>query len=321
MPDAPKDSPAFIRAWQDAQDGILKGPKKRARSGTIAAACDGYLKSDHYQTLAASTRQVWRRGIEAIRAAYGTGKLADLRVHHVRRDLAQFGAHASNNRLKIWRALDRWAEDTGLIEASFATGIRPRPTPKSDGFNPWTASDVKTFRRHWPIESRERLAMELMLYTGAAIGDAVKLGRQNVDGAYLSYTRAKSGTTCMIPWGLDLDWFDRGDLHACLDVHPPAMLFIVTRSGGARSAKASRQWFAKAARAAGLKGKTAHGLRKRRAAMLAEAGATQSQRQAILGHETTAQAQSYSKSADLRRIISGTEISNSPNLLEKQAEK
>ena len=41
--------------------------------------------------------------------------------------------------------------------------------------------------------------------------------------------------------------------------------------------------------------------------MFKENGAATDQRMAILGHETEGEAQRYSKSADLQRIITGTE--------------
>jgi hypothetical protein len=59
--------------------------------------------------------------------------------------------------------------------------------------------------------------------------------------------------------------------------------------------------------------KTAHGIRKHRAAVFKENGAASDQRMAILGHETATEAARYSKSADLRRVITGTESSQSQN--------
>ena len=84
------------------------------------------------------------------------------------------------------------------------------------------------------------------------------------------------------------------------------MTFIATKGGRPRSEKAASQWFSKACRAAGLEdGKSADGLRKLRATMFRENGASQDQRMAILGHETSAEAEHYSKSADQKRVISG----------------
>jgi site-specific recombinase XerD len=86
---------------------------------------------------------------------------------------------------------------------------------------------------------------------------------------------------------------------------------LTTEHGKSRSEKAAASWFSKAAQAAGLeKGKTAHGVRKGRAAMFKENGASSDQRMAILGHETESETLHYSKSADLRRTIEGTESSN-----------
>lgn len=67
-----------------------------------------------------------------------------------------------------------------------------------------------------------------------------------------------------------------------------------------------------ARRAAGIEGKTAHGIRKHRAQVFRENGATPDQRMAILGHDTSDQEAHYSKAADLRRIISRTDLPNSP---------
>lgn len=92
---------------------------------------------------------------------------------------------------------------------------------------------------------------------------------------------------------------------------PKRMTFLSTAKGAARSPKAAQQWLSRAAKEAGLAlGKTAHGLRKLRSAMMAEAGATPEQRMAILGHETSEQTREYSKTADAKKIISGTDFSN-----------
>lgn len=88
-----------------------------------------------------------------------------------------------------------------------------------------------------------------------------------------------------------------------------------------RSPKAAAQWFSAAASKAGIEGKTAHGLRKYLSVYMAERGATQEQRMAILGHETSAQTRHYSKSADAMKIISGTDFANFSEPVGKSAKK
>ncbi|MFT4013372.1 MAG: tyrosine-type recombinase/integrase [Paracoccus sp. (in: a-proteobacteria)] len=74
-----------------------------------------------------------------------------------------------------------------------------------------------------------------------------------------------------------------------------------------RSEKAFSSWFAEAATAAGIAEKSGHGLRKSRAMALAEAGATSHQIATWTGHESLSEVQGYSKAADRKRILSGTD--------------
>lgn len=64
-------------------------------------------------------------------------------------------------------------------------------------------------------------------------------------------------------------------------------------------------------RAAGIEEESAHGVRKRLAIRVVEHGATEAQRMAILGHDRTAQAGKYCRTADARKIIRGTDFANS----------
>ncbi|WP_353615352.1 tyrosine-type recombinase/integrase [Thalassobius sp. I31.1] len=146
------------------------------------------------------------------------------------------------------------------------------------------------------------------------MGDTCSLNRSMVDEAgWLTYKRQKSGSTAMVPFYVaGPDWFEgTDDLALCLAAEEKHDTFLTTEHGKPRSQKAAGDWFSKAARAAGLaEGKTAHGIRKGRAAIFKESGASADQRMAVLGHETESEALHYSKSADLRRTIEGTQNSN-----------
>lgn len=325
MPDAPKDSPEFLKAYAAAVEGAprkVRG-KVQHRTGTIGAAIRAFLASDSYMTRASSTRARWRSFAEEFEAFFATARLADLRPQHIRRYLSQFNPHPANNRLKLWRAMGRWWVDTGLIEDDPARSVRPRAAPESDGFEPWTEADVAAFRAHWPIGTMQRLALELIATTGAAIGDAVTLGPSNVRDGWLTYTRAKSRTSCTAPVFAPERpaWFPpTADLSACIAAAPRHMTYLSTRKGASRSGKAAGAWFVRAARQAGVE-KSAHGLRKYLSVYMAERGATEAQRMAVLGHDTTAQTRAYSKSADARRIIAGTESDNRPGHVDNYASK
>ena len=160
--------------------------------------------------------------------------------------------------------------------------------------------------------------MELMLHTGAGATDACRIGPGHVDrDGWLRCKRAKSGTLAVCPFAPPATlsapaWFEVSPyLAQCIDAASKHMTFLSAAKGAARSPKAAQQWFSRATKEAGLaSGKTAHGLRKLRSAMMAEAGATPEQRMATPGHKTSEQTREYSKTADAKKIISGTDFSN-----------
>ncbi|MGB5212684.1 MAG: integrase, partial [Anderseniella sp.] len=95
---------------------------------------------------------------------------------------------AANNFLKTVRALFRWACNSDLISSDPTIGVKSF-SKKTDGFPAWTENDVVAYRKMWPLGTRERLAMELLLLTGLRRGDAVRLGRQHVKEGYISLKR------------------------------------------------------------------------------------------------------------------------------------
>lgn len=158
--------------------------------------------------------------------------------------------------------------------------------------------------------------MSSLLCDGSPNSQVCRIGPGQVDrDGWLRYKRAKSGTLAVCPFTLPATlsapaWFEVSPYLAhCIDAAPKHMTFLSTAKGAARSPKAARQWFSGAAKEAGLaSGKTAHGLRKLRSVMMAEAGATPEQRMAILSHETSEQTREYSMTADAKKIISGTDF-------------
>ncbi len=294
MPDAPKDSPAFLRAYADAAAGKpakVRG-KIRHRTGTIGAGIRAFLASDAFMARATSTRAQWRRAAEEFEGFFAAARLEDLQPKHIRKYLAQFGPQPANNRLKVWKAMGRWWVDSGLLDTDPTRDVRKRALAYSEGYTPWTANDVAAFRAHWPVGTQQRLCMEILLLTGASIGDAVTLGPGNLRGPWLIYRRTKSRTLCTVPLLVSPApryYPDSTDLRVCIEAASRHLTWMSTASGSSRSSKAAGAWFTKAAIAAGIAGKSAHGVRKHLATHMAENGATEAQRMAILGHDTTAQ--------------------------------
>lgn len=311
MPDLPPDHPRFLAAYSAAA-GTDAAPMPTApRTGSIGAACVAFLASDEYLSRAPSTRAVWRRMIDDIRTRYGSGRLADLRTNHIRADLARLGPHPANNRLKVWRAMSKWWLEVGLVKTNEAAAIAKRTTARTDGHEPWTATDITSFRDHWPIGTAERLAFELLQWTGARMSDAVRLSETMIDReGWITFRQKKTGGEVSIPlFASPPDFADpaeRDHLIAALEAREARhLVLMVTQHGKPRSIKGASSWFARSARAAGVE-KSAHGLRKYRAELMAERGATAHQIGAWTGHESLSEVQRYASKANRRRILSGT---------------
>ena len=312
LPNLPFDHPEFLAAYAEARR-TAKPARKAAATGTIAAAIEGYLASDRYLALRPATRNQRRRIFDHIREDVGAARLEHLRQRHIQSDLSGRTPHAARNRLKCWRALCAWATEVGLIDEDPAVSVRTPRAPRTDGHRPWTREDVERFREAWPIDTPQRLAMELIHWTAARMSDAVRLGPGMIDReGWLVYRQQKTGGEVAIPFRRALPaWAahmrpDLEELHKAIEARPRrGMTFMLTERGASRSVKAASSWFAAAARKAGLDGLSAHGLRKTRAQLLAEAGATAHQIAAWTGHESLSEVEHYAAKADRRRILSG----------------
>lgn len=310
LPDLPRDDPRFLAEYLAA--GHSNAQTKTAKSGSIAALCDAYIKSGEFRALGQSTRQVRSRVIAKIRDERGSGLLADVRTNHIRRDVRALTPGAASNRLKAWRGLFGFAVNEGLMQTDPSHEVK---TPKAvvEGHRQWTIIEITKFREFWPDGSKERMAFEVIYWTGARCCDAAHLGDPMLDSSgWLSFTQQKTKGKVTIPvrsrlptWAHQLS----DDQEHLLRNLPSDEFWITTQHGKARSVKGLSQWMSKVASAAGLAADcTAHGLRKARAAALAEAGATPHQIGAWTGHTSLSEVSHYTRQADLRAILVGSEL-------------
>lgn len=310
LPDLPPDHPDFLAAYAEA---MRSAPKLiRAQTGTIAALAEAYLRSEAVAALSPGYRQIIRRHIEAIRAQAEDARAAHLRAEHIQADLAPLSPNPAAQRLKTWRAMCGWGVENGLMKSDPSRAVIKKSVPKTDGHQPWTDAEVTKFRAAHPIGQVTRAVFELLHWTGARISDAVMIGPGHVgrDGV-LAFRQQKTGDLAYVPWTCALPAFasqrlpDRDLMHAALAPLAGQMTFLAAR-GQTRSHKSAGHLIGNAAAALYID-KSAHGLRKRRAATLADDGATPHQIAAWTGHRSLAEVAHYTESADRRRAVTGTE--------------
>ena len=164
------------------------------------------------------------------------------------------------------------------------------------GFPIWSEDDVAAYEQRWPLGTRQRVWLAVLLYTGLRRGDAVRLGRQHVRDGVAKITTEKSNFN--VPVTLPI----LPVLATTLEAGPCGDLtFIVGANGQPLKKESFGNLFADACRAAGVK-KSAHGLRKIGATRAANNGATVAELNAIFGWVGAEMASLYTQAADRERL-------------------
>lgn len=293
-------SPEFMAAYEAAMAG--QGPRReigvsRTKTGSISALVVKFYRSAEWVGLAPSTQVTYRGILERFRSEYGDKPVALLQREHVRAILARKATtpQAANNLRKLIRLLMRFAIEEGWRRDDPTIGV-PALKVRSHGFHTWTDDEIEAFENHWPIGTRQRLALALALYTGQRRSDLIRMGRQHVRNGRIQVTQQKTGTTLAIPI--------HAELRTVLDATPSEHLtYLTTAYGQPFTAAGFGGWFRAACAAAGLpRGCSVHGLRKAACRRLAEAGCSANVIAAISGHRTLKEVSRYTIAADQERL-------------------
>jgi integrase len=193
------------------------------------------------------------------------------------------------------RGLYEWAVEAQHVKTDPTLGVKYPKQPKTGGFAPWTEDDIATYERRWPLGTRQRVWLDVLAYTGLRRGDVVQLGRQHVrDG--VAYVKTEKTDT---PVALEILPILAQTLAAgpCGD-----LTFIIGANGRPMTKESFGNAFRDACRAAGLRDRSAHGLRKAAATRAAVSGATLAQLNAIFGWTGAKMALRYIETADRTRL-------------------
>ncbi|MGC1345089.1 MAG: tyrosine-type recombinase/integrase [Methyloceanibacter sp.] len=192
------------------------------------------------------------------------------------------------------RGLFRWALKAGLVKSDPTVAVHNPPRKRGEGFIPWTEEHVAAYEARWPIGTRQRVWLDVLLYTGLRRGDAVSLGRQHVRDGVATIKTEKSQFEVSLPiLPVLADTLASGP---CGD-----LAYICGARGEPLTKESFGNLFRDACKAAGVPG-SAHGVRKIAATRAANAGATEAELDAIFGWTDRKMAAHYTQSANRRRL-------------------
>ena len=202
----------------------------------------------------------------------------------------------ARNFLDAMRGLFRWAHGAKLVKVDPTAGVSNPPRKSGEGFIPWTEKDVEDYQARWPLGTRQRVWLDVLLYTGLRRGYAVRLGRPHVRDGVATLKTEKGGF--MVEVNLPI----LPVLQATLDAGPCGDLTFIAGANGRPLTKESfGNEFKSACKASGVRG-SAHGVRKISATTAANDGATEFELMAIFGWTDPKMAAHYVKTADRKRL-------------------
>lgn len=318
---------AFLDELEDAKGKAEAAPPIGPHEiivGSLRELCASYYDSAAFKILDTSTQTVRRGILEGIcqsktkggkeRGTLPYAKMRDEHVEAIRDEKIDFPS-AANGRVKALRQLFKWAKKPRRLTHNPAAEVEYFQT-SGEGWHTWTVEEVRQFQERWPVGTRARLALDLLLYTGVRRSDGVRLGppmereRIDADGTRteeLHFTEVKGSRSRVRkrdegPKYRELPILPV--LRATIDATKPTGLqtYLVTEFGKPFTANGFGNRFRDWCDGAGLQHCTAHGLRKAGATFAAENGATTQQLMSLYGWDSIKQAETYTKRANRRRL-------------------
>lgn len=289
----------FITAYNECLSGAKSDLPKTAvivnDKHTIGWAIDQYRLSGAFLSYRKSTRAHRSSQLHRIKVKSGAVKLSKLTTSSIQNgmdDRVNIPFEA-NNFLKTMKAFCKWLVLKGYLTSNPAVGVAKYKV-STTGFAVWTAEDIIAFENTWPIGTTQRLALDLLQYTGLRRADVVRVGRQHIRNGELCIKASKNNVQIYQDISPELN-------HSIQNTKTGDLVFLVKSNGEPYSPGGFGNMFKNACEAANVTGR-AHGLRKAAATRTAENGATSHQLMATYGWLTLTEATRYTVSVDRRRL-------------------
>jgi integrase len=294
-------SAEFEAAYKALLDGSPEKPTdigaSRIIAGTVGAAVVGYLASGDFRALAASSQKKYRIVLNGLVRDHTDKRLALLQRRHVVQMLNARAATpaAARDLLRGLRLIVKYAISIGIRQDDPTAGVRFK-MPKSDGHRTWTEDDIAAFEAAYPIGTKPRLSLALLLGTALRVSDVIRVGRGHVRNGVLRIVQQKTGMPVAIPI--------TAALAEIINASAPAqhLTFLISDGGRSFSSGYFSKWFRDQCTAIGLSGLSAHGLRKAASRRMAEAECSANQIAAVTGHRSLREVERYTREADRERL-------------------
>ncbi|MHA6644529.1 tyrosine-type recombinase/integrase [Mesorhizobium sp. A623] len=259
-----------------------------------------FYQSLEFKALAKTTQTSYSGTLDRFVLKYGPGKLAGLLpvdINRIMETMADRPGAAAHLRKRL----------NQLFEHSVSIGLMAEnPVKKSrkvkyraKGFRTWSEKDIAAYREFWTLGTPQRLAMEILLFTGLRRSDACRISWDHVsDDRVITITTQKSGHETEVSFPVHPYLWE-----LLKDCPKDGVTFIRTIYNKPRSEKAFTNWLGEASTKAGIEEQaSAHGLRKAACRRLAEAGCSPHQIMSITGHRNLEEVMTYTRAVEQKAM-------------------
>lgn len=260
---------------------------------TLSYLIKKYRVSSEYLNLSQSTRMCRDRYYRRMEEKLGHFPYAEITRKMILdgREKLRDKPASANDLVKSCRALFKWAVENDFLQNDPSISIK-KIKYHVNHIAALTEDDVCKYRGYWPLGTRERLALEFLIYTGLRRSDICTVGRQHIDGNCIRLKMQKTREEVYIPI--------LQQLRVAMDSVPKDQLvFIGTLDGRPFVKESFGAWFNESIKKAGIN-KSMHGVRKYRARQFAEYGASEAELNAWFGWKPNSR-QSWIYTADANK--------------------
>jgi integrase len=294
-------TPEFDAEYRAAFDGPVAAKKRvESVSGSLTWLWCRYRETAGWAGLSPVTRKARENIMRKVLVAASETPCGKIKRSDILAALDQMAATPNQARhfLDTMRKLFGWAvlAQPDHVKVDPTVGVKNPKQGKTNGFPIWTEDDVERYQARWAVGTKERVWLDVLLYTGLRRGDAVTIGRQHVRNGVATLRTEKSQRTVTVTLPI------LPVLARTLAAGPCAELAFICGASGKPLVKESfGNLFREACNAAGVFEKSAHGLRKAGATRAADNGATVHELEAIFGWTGGGMAALYTRTADRKR--------------------
>ncbi len=289
-------SEEFMTAYRDYLEQQPPRPKSRTHPDSLSQLIADFKASRMFTDLKPNTREAYRSALDAVAITDGHRSATTMTAEHAEKMIAKIGAEKpgmGNLTRAVMRRVFKHAVKTRRRPDNPFLGIEAYAVGEH---HTWNEAELKQYEDFWRLGTRNRLAFDLLLYTGQRVGDVANMKRADMADGLIHVIQQKTGAELWIPIHPNL-------ARSIAAVTTKGLTLIGDLAGRPIKRAGLSHLIRQSVRKAGLPSRCVpHGLRKAAMRRLAEGGGTAKQIASISGHKTLKEIERYTKAADQKTL-------------------